>query len=47
MKDFFFIAFHYAAQAIFIVLLIDNKASERKHKLKQLLNCFFFYFKFL
>ena len=42
--DFFFIAFHYAAQAIPIILLIDDKASKLKHELKQLLNCFLFYF---
>ena len=43
MKDFFFIAFHSAAQAILIVLLIDKKASKFKYKLKQLLGCFLFY----
>ena len=30
MKDFFFIAFHFTAQAIPNVLLIDNKASKLK-----------------
>ena len=30
MKDFFFIAFHFAVQAIPIVLLIDNKAINLK-----------------
>ena len=29
-KDFFFIAFHFVAQAIPIALLIDNKASKLK-----------------
>ena len=41
MKNFFFIAFHSAAQAILIVLLKDNKASKLKHKLKQLLNFYY------
>ena len=41
MKDLFFIAFHFAAQAIPIVLLIDNEANKLTHKL---LNRFLFYF---